>query len=242
MRALTERKALASLRNAVMVLAYRVAQKLGPSARVRAEIVDQFNRLYYNSGKQTWSSITYRGVRIRKCPTDLWMYQELLHALRPELIVEAGTGFGGSAYYLADLCEAMGTGRVVTIDVISSPERPEHPRITYIEGSSTDAAVVAQVSKLRPNSGDVLVILDSDHSKEHVLDELRVWADWVPVGSYIIVEDTNLNGHPSHPDFGPGPMEAVDAFLAEDERFRVDPNLERLMLTFNPRGYLKRVS
>jgi cephalosporin hydroxylase len=86
----------------------------------------------------------------------------------------------------------------------------------------------------------VMVILDSDHSREHVLAELRGYADLVTPGSYLIVEDTNVNGNPVFPDHGPGPMEAVEAFLGEDARFAVDTRPERLLLTFNPRGYLRR--
>ena len=87
----------------------------------------------------------------------------------------------------------------------------------------------------------MLVILDSDHRYAHVLDELRAYADVVTVGSYVVVEDTNVNGHPAYPEFGPGPMEAVDAFLAEDDRFVIDAGREKFFMTFNPRGYLKKV-
>jgi cephalosporin hydroxylase len=87
----------------------------------------------------------------------------------------------------------------------------------------------------------VLVILDSDHSRDHVLAELRAYADLVTVGSYVVVEDTNVNGHPAYPEFGPGPMEAVDAFLAEDDRFEVDAGPGEVLHDLQPRGYLKKV-
>ena len=87
----------------------------------------------------------------------------------------------------------------------------------------------------------LLVLLDSDHSREHVLDELRAYSPLVTPGSYVIVEDTNLNGHPVWPDFGPGPMEAVDIFLSESDDFVIDTSREKFYLTWNPRGYLKRV-
>ena len=70
---------------------------------------------------------------------------------------------------------------------------------------------------------------------------LIAYADLVTVGSYVVVEDTNVNGHPAYPEFGPGPMEAVDAFLAEDDRFEVDAGREKFFMTFNPRGYLRKV-
>ena len=87
----------------------------------------------------------------------------------------------------------------------------------------------------------MLVILDSDHSRDHVAAELEAYAPLVPIGSYLIVEDTNVNGHPAAPDFGPGPMEALWDFMATDPGFEVDTRCERYFLTQNPSGYLKRV-
>jgi len=213
-----------------------------PSQVVRDTIVRQFHRLYYHSLERTWKDTYYRGVTIWKCPLDLWLYQEVLHDLRPDLIVETGTAFGGSAYFLGDLCDTLGLdARIITVDVEDKPDRPQHPRVTYVTASSTDPAVVAQVRDAVPAGGTVLVVLDSDHSRDHVLAELRAYADVVSVGSYVVVEDTNVNGHPAYPEFGPGPMEAVEAFLAEDDRFVVDEGKEKFFMTFNPRGYLRKV-
>ena len=91
-----------------------------------------------------------------------------------------------------------------------------------------------------PPGGTVLVILDADHSRDHVLAELQLWADVVSVGSYVIVEDTNINGHPVYAEFGPGPWEAVEQFLAGRSDFTVDESRHRLLMTWNPRGYLRR--
>jgi cephalosporin hydroxylase len=213
-----------------------------PSPAVRDTIVRQFHRLYYHSVDRTWKDTYYRGVTIWKCPLDLWLYQEMLHELRPSLVVETGTAYGGSASFLGDLCDTLGLPtRIVTIDVQPQPDRPQHDRVRYVTASSTDPDVVAQVYAEAPQGEPVLVILDSDHSRDHVLAELRAWADLVTVGSYVVVEDTNVNGHPAYPEFGPGPMEAVDAFLAEDDRFVVDEGREKFFMTFNPRGYLKKV-
>lgn len=118
--------------------------------------------------------------------------------------------------------------------------RPVHDRITYLLGSSTDPAIVATVRSHVPENGTVMVVLDSDHRRDHVLAELRAYAGMVTPGSLLIVEDTMLNGHPVHAEFGPGPMEALDAFLAEDARFSVDPLHEKFLTSFNPRGYLRR--
>ena len=100
---------------------------------------------------------------------------------------------------------------------------------------------MAQVGKLISDKDKVMVILDSDHHKEHVLNELRIYGKFVTKESYIIVEDTNINGHPVYPDFGPGPMEAVEEFLRENKNFVIDKTREKFYLTFNPRGYLKKI-
>jgi cephalosporin hydroxylase len=86
----------------------------------------------------------------------------------------------------------------------------------------------------------VMVVLDSDHHAEHVLNELRIYGEMVTVGSYLIAEDTNINGHPVRPDLGPGPWEAVQTFLKENNSFAVDTKREKLLPTFNPGGYLIR--
>jgi len=206
---------------------------------LEAAIVRSFHRLYYHSASRTWSNTYWLGTQTQKCPLDLWVYQEILHELRPEAIVETGTASGGSASYLAAICDLLGTGRIVTVDVVER-ERPAHERVTYLTGSSTDPQIAAQVLEFVGDDSPVLVILDSDHSRDHVLEELRLYAPLVTPGSYVIVEDTNVNGHPVSPDFGPGPMEAVDEFLRESAEFAVDAEREKLLLTFNPRGYLRR--
>ncbi|GAI83537.1 unnamed protein product, partial [marine sediment metagenome] len=101
---------------------------------------------------------------------------------------------------------------------------------------------VEKVKSLVGNEDKIMVILDSDHSKQNVLNELRIYSKFVTKGSYLIVEDTNINGHPVYPEFGPGPMEAVDDFLKENKDFVVDKNKEKLILTFNPNGYLKKIN
>ncbi len=212
-----------------------------PNAAVRDAIVDQFHRLYYND-PGTWLETRWLGVPAWKCPLDLWIYQEMLQELRPRLIIESGTAHGGSAYFLASMCDLLGSGEIVTIDIETKPDRPIHPRITYIAGSSVDPDVVSQVRVRLPVDGNVLVILDSDHRAAHVERELSVYAGMVTVGSYVIVEDTNINNHPVGPEFGPGPMEAVSSFLEGNNGFVVDEARQKYHLTFNPRGFLRRVS
>jgi cephalosporin hydroxylase len=211
-----------------------------PPEPLLSVIRDQFHRLYYHASRTSWKDTWYRGVRAYKCPTDMWVYQELIDSIQPGLIIETGTFLGGSALFLADRLEIAGRGHVVTIDIDEHPGRPEHPRLTYLTGSSVDSEVLAQVRKLIDPEAPVLVILDSDHSQAHVAAELAAYAPLVTPGSYLIVEDTNVNGHPAVPDYGPGPFEAVADFLAVDDRFEVDARAERYHLTQNPSGFLRR--
>ena len=113
-----------------------------------------------------------------------------------------------------------GKGRVLTIDIDPPDGKPQHPRITYLHGSSIVPETVTRLCGLIGETDKVLVILDSDHHRDHVLNELRIYSQMIRAGGYIIVEVTNVNGHPVLPDFGPGPMEAVDIFLREESRFR----------------------
>lgn len=195
-------------------------------------VIDDFHKLYCAAGSPTY----WKGVQILKCPLDLWTYQEIIHDVKPDLIIECGTYLGGSALYFTEISKA----RVITIDCEYHGNRPKHPRLRYILGSSVDESVLREVRKEVEFAKTVLVILDSDHSKEHVLKELLTYQDFVTPGSYMVVEDTNLNGNPVFDNFGPGPMEALEEFLQSDNLFEVDKSREKFILTFNPKGYLKR--
>jgi cephalosporin hydroxylase len=113
-------------------------------------------------------------------------------------------------------------------------------RVEFIKGSSTDPDIVARVTN-RVRRRKTIVILDSDHRKDHVLMELKAYSPLVEAGSYLIVQDTNVNGHPVVKDFGPGPMEALEEFLATNTQFESDLTRERLLFTMHPKGYLKRM-
>jgi len=233
----------ASMAHSTLASAGRRARALVPRKAytlLEERIVREFHRLYYNSGSRTWSRTYWLGTHAQKCPLDLWVYQELLHELRPSIIVETGTAGGGSALFLASICDLLGQGSIVSVDIEARSGRPEHERITYLTGSSTAPEIRRDVEDLVGERNPVLVILDSDHARDHVLEELRIYAPLVTPGSYLIVEDTNVNGHPVSPDHGPGPMEALNAFLGETDEFSVDLDREKFFLTFNPRGYLRR--
>jgi cephalosporin hydroxylase len=198
---------------------------------------------YYEQG--VWKRQHYRGVRILKVPTDLWNYQELFTERRIDWVVETGTLHGGSALYFADLLELTGArGRVITIDISHAVLQAQpHPRIEFLLASSASAETAAQVAALLPPArGPLFMILDSDHSKAHVLRELEVLTPLLRRGDYLVVEDTCVNGHPVRPEFGPGPMEALDEFLARHpgmlERDR--QREEKFGYTAAPSGYFVR--
>lgn len=200
-----------------------------------------FHIKFYHSKQSTWMNTHWMGQHIQKNPMDLWSYQELIWETKPDLIIECGTNRGGSALFFANLLDLIGGGRIITIDTVKYPGTRQHPRIEYINLSSTSPECLDLVkSKLRSNDR-VMVILDSDHSERHVTRELELYPDLVTKGQYLIVEDTNVNGHPVFRSHGPGPMEALEKFLRTDSRFEVDEHRERFMLTFFPKGWLRRV-
>ncbi|MHC4748848.1 MAG: CmcI family methyltransferase [Planctomycetota bacterium] len=208
---------------------------------VRKFVVNSFTKLYYHSRPRIWNNTFWFGVPIGKCPPDLWTYQEIIFETKPDVIIECGTGTGGSALYLAQHCDLMHNGRIITIDIKELPNRPDHERIMYITGSSTAEQTLQRIREMITSTDKVLVILDSDHSKHHVLQELNSYSELVTSDSYIIVEDTIIGGHPVKPHRKPGPMEAVKEFIKTNENFIIDKSREKFYLTFNRNGYLKKV-
>ncbi len=213
-----------------------------PLNKTDQEIIDKFHKLYFKLlEKRSGLEISWLGYSTGKMTTDLWTYQEIITKQKPELIIECGTYKGGSTLFLASMCMMIGVGKVITIDKYPKPNRPKHKLIEYVNGGSTDTEILEYVKSKASSVKNILVILDSDHSKSHVHSEILAYKDLVPVGGYLIVEDTFLNGHPSHSDFGPGPMEAVDKFLKNNDDFIIDRSCEHFLATLNPRGYLKKV-
>ena len=220
------------MRRGVRGATYRIGRRLDRAA------VDRAHDVLYAS--DAWTQASWLGTQAIKNPLDLWVYQEVMVDTRPELVVETGTYRGGSALFLASICDLLGEGEVISIDVRPVQDfYPGHPRVTYLGGrSSTDADVVEEV-RARADGKRTLVVLDSDHSQRHVEDELAAYAPIVPVGCYVIVEDSNIGR--IRKDLLPGPLEAVEAFLARTDEFEIDRSREKFLITFNPSGYLRRV-
>jgi cephalosporin hydroxylase len=195
-----------------------------------------------------WQHMFFQNVQIEKNPLDLWMMQQIIYETRPDLIVETGTWRGGSALYWAHTLNGMGleNSRVVTVDIQDlTREAASNPLwkkyVTFLLGSSTDAGIVSRIAVMSQGK-KVLVTLDSDHTMGHVLNELHAYAPLVTTGSYCVVEDTHMDGVPTAPEFGPGPLAAVRKFLEEggDKQFTQDFTREAYIMTFNPGGWLLR--
>lgn len=233
-----------------MVSGEHMPAKRFSAAEIRAR-TDAFHEVYYYT--RLWERAHWLGVPAWKCPLDMWVVQELITETRPDVIVECGTALGGSAMYFASICRLLGQGRVISVDVKDPTGLPTDPLVRFVRGSSVDAATVERVRGMIRADERVMLVLDSLHCRDHVIQELRAWSGLVSPGCYCVVEDTNINGHPVYtdyaPDAGPGAYEAVEEFLATsaadgggDGSFVRDPSREKLLLTFNPGGYLRCVA
>lgn len=210
------------------------------------DVLDNFHQLWYEN-KNTWMKNKWFGILTRQNPMDIWVTQEIIVETKPDFIIETGTLYGGSALVWATILQQVNPeGRVITVDIEDlTKEAKKHPlwekKVEFFLGSSVSPEVLEAVRK-RVEGKKVLVIFDSDHRKDHVLKELLAYSPFVQVGGYMIVQDTNSNGHPVTPGSGPGPMEAVEEFLIANKHFESDLHRERLLFTFCPRGFLKRIN
>lgn len=198
---------------------------------------------------------SWMGRPIIQLPQDMMAMQEIIWQVKPDLIIECGIAHGGSIIYYASLLELQGHGEVLGIDLDIRAHNREaietHPmskRITMIEGSSIDHEVAEQVRAIATGK-KVIVVLDSNHTHDHVLQELRLYAPLVSIDSYCVVMDTVVEDMPPafFPDrpWGPGdnPKTAVWAYLKENSDFEIDAAMHnKLLITVAPDGYLRRIS
>lgn len=196
---------------------------------------------------------TWLGRPIIQLPEDLVRLQELVFTVKPDLIIETGVAHGGSAIFFASMLQLLGgDGRVVSVDIEIRPHNraaieahPMFPRITLIEGSSTAPETVAQVKRHVKPGAKVLVILDSNHTKKHVADELELYAPLVTKGSYIVATDGIMLDLYDVPGGKPEwkhdhPTAAAAEFAAKHREFTIDPHWTRSGVTYFPGAYLKR--
>ncbi len=211
---------------------------------MRQQRVSDPYHIYFEENR-LWENITWFGVPMWKLPNDIIIIQEIIFETKPEAIIETGTGYGGSALFYASILKLIGRGKVLTVDVRDDFKKYKDLNLVdYVLpfiGSSTDASIVRRIKELT-DGRSTMVILDSFHSERHVFDELILYANLVSVGNYLIVEDTHMNGNPVPWEYDEGPMGAVKKFLKNDKRFEIDKSREKLIMTFNPNGFLKRIS
>lgn len=201
-------------------------------------------------------NFNWMGRPIIQYPQDMVAMQEIIWDMRPDCVVETGIAHGGSLVLSASLLQLLGgDGFVVGVDIdirehnrAAIEAHPMAPRIRMIQGSSIEEATAAKVRQAIAGRTNPLVVLDSNHTHEHVLAELRLYSPLVKKGGWLVVFDTVVEVMPeiSYPDrpwgVGDNPMTAVDAFLKECDRFVIDEDMDaRLCVSMAPRGYLRCV-
>jgi cephalosporin hydroxylase len=187
------------------------------------------------------------GIQAQQNPCDMWIVQEIIHEVKPDFIIETGTYKGGASLFLATVLKNISdSSKVITVDIERQMDAAAQlglfqERVEFIEGDSVSEGVIGRIAD-RVKGSRAVVILDSDHHQQHVLKELRLYSRFVAPGSYLIVHDTSHNGHPLKTSYGKGPMEAVEEFLAENKSFISDRSREKFLMTFSPKGFLKRTN
>jgi len=228
-------------------------EKIGTSGELRKSGLDFIN----NTAPYKYSyNFSWMGRPIIAFPQDMIAMQELIWEIKPDLIIETGIAHGGSIVYYASLLELIGgDGEVVGIDIEIRKHNREliesHPmfkRIQLIEGSSVAEEVINKVKDISRNKKTIMVCLDSNHTHDHVLQELNLYAPLTSVGSYCIVFDTVVEDMPDDWEWnrpwgkGNNPKTAVWEFLKSNNQFQIDKTVEnKLLITVAPDGYLKRI-
>jgi cephalosporin hydroxylase len=196
------------------------------------------------------------GLPIIQMPDDIVAMQEIIWETRPQVVIETGFARGGSAILYSSILQLMGEGRVVSVEIdIREHNRravEEHPlgeRVDFVEGSSTVPDTVDRVRALIPDGARVMVVLDSNHTHQHVLDELRLYGPLVTEGQFLVVSDTVVEDIPPQThrprEWGPGnnPKTALEEYLRETDRFQPDPWINgKVLISSSKGGYLRCVA
>lgn len=197
--------------------------------------------------------IDWLGVPIIQTVEDVVLLQELIFKVQPDVIIESGIAHGGGMIFEASILELLGKGKVIGVDIeIREHNRKvieAHPlakRIEMIQGSSIAEEIIYEVRRRIPHGSTVLVCLDSNHTKPHVLRELELYQQFVAPGSYIVVFDTIASdlakaGLSEKIHIDNGPMEAIVEFLQRNSNFQIDTHFNKLYSSHNQNGYLKRI-
>ena len=219
------------------------------------KIFEQSKDLIYNLDQYDYSYLwTWMGIPIIQLPADIMATQEVIWKTKPDIIIETGVARGGSVLFMASILEMMGNGQVIGIDIDIRKHNREsieaHPmskRVTLVEGGSVDESILKQVRANIPDGARVMVVLDSDHSHDHVLEECRAYGPMVTKDCYMVVADT-LVGHLDEKDApqnrsqvwfkGNDPLTALQDYMLESDRFEIDLEINgKLVLSSSPGGY-----
>ena len=230
----------------------RYASAVGSDPKLQADALSVLERSDRHGWSYTWS---WLGLPVIQVPEDIVTMQQIVWETRPEVVIETGVARGGSVLLYASILEMVGEGKVIGIDIdIRAHNRDSIERhslahrVSLIEGSSIDSTVITQVREEIAGCERVMVVLDSNHSHDHVLAELRAYGPMVAVGQFLVVADTVVEQLPQQTHrprpWGPGdnPATALDCYLREVDWFERDTfSNARLLLTSSPGGYLRRV-
>lgn len=230
---------------------YVNAEALANDQEVQKQNIALYNMVDKHDYSYLWN---WMGVPIIQNPADILVMQELIWKSKPDVIIETGVARGGSVIMYASILELLGKGIVIGVDVdIREHNRDTieshsmSKRIRLIEGSSTDKVTVARVLSFIEEGQKVMVVLDSNHTHDHVLDELTIYAPLVKNGQYLVVADTSVEYiapsiHRGERPWGKGnnPKSAMDVYLKTCDRFEVDAFINnKLLLSSSPSGYLR---
>jgi cephalosporin hydroxylase len=227
---------LSRLRVSGIDAAFRIWDRTGsrPVARL------YHHDLIHKTGN--FRSMSWLGVPIWQNVLDLWTIQEAISSIRPRLLIETGTDHGGSALFYANLMDLLGEGEVITIDIVRKHEL-DHPRVKFLHGSSTDPEIVEQARTAAEGVDPVMVILDGNHDRDHVAEELELYAPFVTAGSLLLSQDGVIDQFGIFRDSRPGPLEANRKFLREHPEFAHERERnEQFRLTQHPLGWMRRVA
>lgn len=214
----------------------QLEQEILKTRAEHGDVLQKYHEIWYNA-KHTWCYTTFLGAGVMKSPNDMFAYQDIMVQHRPRTVIETGTYAGGSALWLACLSDMLDLDcHIYTIDIKDYREC-EHKKITFLSGSSVDTALVRQLEK--QIEYPLLIILDSDHSAEHVYNELKLYAPMCRVGDRLVCEDTNL----SWPGCDRGAAGGLTDYLIEHpHEWRQELMPERWLYTSNPGGWLQRIA
>jgi cephalosporin hydroxylase len=200
--------------------------------------------LVYHQREIVFNQVTWMGKTLFKNILDAWIYQEIIYEIQPDVIVEIGSKYGGSTKYFANLLDIIGKGIVISIDNDRSAYDLIHERVRVLTGNSSDPKIISEVNYLCQGK-KALVIQDGDHRRKQALEDLENYSKLVSLNSYFIMEDGIVDLFHHGDGLGykdDGPLTAIEDFLSRNSNFVIDSTRERYILTYNPKGFLRRIS